>query len=207
MEILVGVDLKLKPEEQAKRLSHGPPKATNSREYRRYLFLGMTIRAGIVRFAQVQLEARPELASGHLHTQPLLDFALGSLSTGWFWLAYPVIDNKDVSRMLLRKGANPNEEITDGSGATVWSSFLAEWSTRWPRWHVSREMIEELLENGADPFATVQLPEEEGGAGKGSVEQALERRLPADDALFAKLAQKRKEAKRKGRFWRGLRRI
>ena len=86
-------------------------------------FLGIAAQSGLILYVKGKLDSNPKL----LHNKrgrPLLDYALRpERLTGWF--PQPVEFVKfDMVRMLLAKGADPNQKVSLYGGLTVWGLFL-----------------------------------------------------------------------------------
>jgi hypothetical protein len=127
-------------------------------------FLAWTVGHNLVKFVKATLDASPQQIgkSG----RPLLDFALyptflehgfwhASRDTGYF---------EDMVKLLLERGASPNERVDSCGSMSVWQLFLFdnhacefdmedEWQPRASAWEVAQL----LLRHKADPQAEIPL--------------------------------------------------
>ena len=143
-----------------KFFSDGYNKSINGRQ--EDTFLIMALRCGLKIYVTHKLNKNPALVLGETHSQPLLDYLLPledkkiTHQTGLrleLRFGGPLYD-LDMISLLLRSKADPNQKLYDGSGRTVWSSFL---SRCWWSLHTMKVLHRELIVTDWDQIAELMI--------------------------------------------------
>ena len=171
-------------------------------------FFALAVEADLKRYIEPKLETKPHLIKRSFSQRPILDLALRPTTGTW---RRNEID-PDVIHLLLKRGANPNEELTlhksdrpssDGltihkyeyTWTTVWALFLQSLyeakikKIRKPPMLVQDELevTKLMIENGAAadlrPWRTFPLPKFSGGPML-TPSDVFHKVFPPPDAVF-----------------------
>lgn len=140
-------------------------------EYKQKTFLASAIQARLTLYVKYKLDKCPELLR-EKRGRPYLDYALRPKMVTPIELAdQDASPDADMVRLLLERGANPNQKIYIYDQSSAWELFLKEMyynaDKSFPldrnEWYeLVRELVRMLILKGADPDVAIQ-PEEPTG--------------------------------------------
>ena len=101
-----------------------PPTGSCFEEHTYNSFLALTVQSRLILYVSQKLDSKPRLLSAK-KGRPLLDYALRpNIVTPTRLPQLVEFIDFDMVRLLLNKGANPNEKVSIYGNITVWALFL-----------------------------------------------------------------------------------